>query len=78
MKSIRERVNLEAEEVRGVRHGEALSFKGKVQKRGACMLSAKCRSAVTQMPEGIKSNTETVVTDTWTGSPWSGGVYMCA
>lgn len=51
--------------------------KGKYKERGACMLSAECRSAVTQMPEGIKSNTEKVVTDTWTGSPWSGGVYMC-
>lgn len=41
-----------------------------------CKVSAKCRSAIPRMPRGIKSNIETVVTDTWAGIPWSGGVSL--
>lgn len=58
MKGMRERVNLEAEEVRGVRHGEALSFKGKIQKREAlacCQLNAgqplrRCQEELRAIP----------------------------
>lgn len=37
-----------------------------------CEVSAKCRLFIPRMPRGIKSNIETLVTDSWAGSPWSG------
>lgn len=64
MEGMRESVSLMAEDMDKESNGESK----------VCKVSAKCRSAIPHMPRGIKSNIETVVTDTWAGIPWSGGV----
>lgn len=75
MEGMRESVSLMAEEEG--RGGTAWRSPAYLKERSGeskvCEVSAKCRSAIPHMPRGIKSNFETVVTDTRAGIPWSGG-----
>lgn len=78
MEGMRESVSLMVEdEVRGGTAWRSLVFlKESSRESKVCKVSAKCSSAIPRMPRGIKSNIETVVTDTWAGFPWSGGVSV--